>query len=186
MKKSARLLLVAAVALGFAGTAQAADKAFTVTSSAFKDGGMLAKKFAGKDANNKNCVGDDISPPLAWKNAPAGTNSFALVVTDPEGRKGLGVVHWVVYNFAASKTSLKEGEGSTPSSAFTGGKSQAGIGTWHGPCPPFGENPHHYTFEVIALDLPPTLPAGLTRDDLFKQIDGHAIGVTGIIGKFGH
>ena len=47
---------------------------------------MLAKKIAGTNKSNPNCVGDNVSPPLSWTNLPAGTKSFALLMVDPEGR----------------------------------------------------------------------------------------------------
>ena len=86
-------LTAVAAALLLVGTAHAAD-VFTITSSSFKDGTLLAKKNAGANKSNPNCVGENVSPPLAWTNVPAGTTSFALVMTDPEGR-GTGVDHWI-------------------------------------------------------------------------------------------
>ncbi|MGC1681345.1 MAG: hypothetical protein WA760_08360, partial [Pseudolabrys sp.] len=78
-------LAAAAGILLLAGTVHAAE-VFTITSSAFKDGALLAKKNAGDNKSNPNCVGENVSPPLAWSNVPAGTTSLALVMTDPEGR----------------------------------------------------------------------------------------------------
>ena len=78
---------------------------FTITSSSFKDGTLLAKKNAGANKSNPNCVGENVSPPLAWTNVPAGTASFALVMTDPEGR-GIGVDHWIAYGIPAYVTSF--------------------------------------------------------------------------------
>src|ERR1700761_3949235 len=57
---------------------------FVLTSPAFEDNGHLAKKFAGNDKTNANCVGENISPPLSWSNAPKETKSFALMLVDPE------------------------------------------------------------------------------------------------------
>ena len=85
-----------AAATGFAllaGTAHAADP-FTLTSSSFKDGTLLPKKMAGDNKANPNCVGENLSPQFSWSNPPAGTVSYALMMTDPEGRNGLGVDHW--------------------------------------------------------------------------------------------
>ena len=40
-------------------------------------------------------------------------------------------------------------------------------------------------FTVIATDLDPgALPAGLTRDELWEKLKGHAKGVAGIVGLF--
>ena len=117
-------LATAAGVLLLAGTAYA--EPFSLTSPAFKDGGMRAIKNAGANKANPNCVGENISPPLAWTNVPEGTKSFALLMTDPEGQAGLGSVHWVAYSIPASVTSFAEGEVSKPSDKYVGGKGSAG------------------------------------------------------------
>jgi Raf kinase inhibitor-like YbhB/YbcL family protein len=175
-------LAAAAVVLLLAGTAQAAE-VFIITSSAFKDGTLLPKKMAGANKANPNCVGENVSPPLAWSNVPAGTTSFALAMTDPEGR-GTGVNHWIAYGIPASVTSFAEGETSQPSEKYVGGIGTAKQSIYMGPCTPPG-SPHHYTFVLIATDLDPkALPPGLTKLELFDKLEGHVKGSTGIIGLF--
>ncbi|MGB9395125.1 MAG: YbhB/YbcL family Raf kinase inhibitor-like protein, partial [Pseudolabrys sp.] len=175
-------LSAVATVLLLAGTAHA-DGVFTITSSAFKDGTLLAKKNAGANKSNPNCVGENVSPPLAWTNVPAGTTSFALVMTDPEGR-GTGVDHWIAYGIPASVTSFAEGETSKPSDKYVGGIGTAKQNIYMGPCTPPG-SPHHYTFVLIATDLDPkALPPGLTKLELFDKLNGHVKGSTGIIGLF--
>ena len=78
-------LAAAAGVLLIAGTAHAAD-VFTITSTAFKDGGRLPTKMAGNIKTNPNCVGENVSPQLSWTNPPAGTKSYVLLMSDPEGR----------------------------------------------------------------------------------------------------
>ena len=161
-------------------------QSFTITSTGFEDGGMLAKKFAGNTKGNPNCVGDNISPQFSWTNVPAGTRSFALIMVDPEGRGGLGVIHWVAYGISASINSFAEGELSQLGSKYVGGKGTAGLGYYLGPCTPPVTGLHHYTFTLIATDLEPdALPAGLTRDELFTRLNGRTKGAAGIVGLFG-
>jgi Raf kinase inhibitor-like YbhB/YbcL family protein len=168
-----------------AGQVGNAAEPFTLTSPAFKDGTPLQKKNAGNRKDNPNCVGENVSPPLAWSNPPAGTKSFALVMVDPEGRGGLGVIHWVAYGIPASVTGFAEGEVSNPSPHYVGGKGTNGAATYLGPCTPRGA-PHHYTFTLIATDLEPAdLPPGLTRDELFTKLTGRTKGATGLVGLFG-
>ncbi|HTP84319.1 MAG TPA: YbhB/YbcL family Raf kinase inhibitor-like protein [Alphaproteobacteria bacterium] len=165
----------------------AAKKVFNISSPALRDFGMLKKKYAGKNDQNKNCVGDNVSPPLKWTNAPANTKSFAIIMFDPAGRGGAGVVHWVAYDIPAAKTSLKEGEASQPSNEFKGGKNTPGLTTYFGPCPPFGDKPHPYVITLIASDIAPgTLQAGMTKDELAAALNGHVLGATTMVARFGH
>jgi phosphatidylethanolamine-binding protein (PEBP) family uncharacterized protein len=111
------LMLAGGFALSMMGGGSPAKAAevLTLSSSAFEDNGTLAVKNACSDKQRSpNCVGENLSPPLAWKNAPEGTKSFALLLFDPEGRAPAGVSHMVLYGIPASVTSFAEGELSKP------------------------------------------------------------------------
>jgi Raf kinase inhibitor-like YbhB/YbcL family protein len=169
--------------LGMSATANAAE-AFALTSTTFKDGTMMPKKVANKNAQNPNCVGDNVSPQLSWSGAPAGTKSFALTMVDPEGRGGLGVFHWVAYGIPPTVTSFAENEVSKETDKYVGGKSTQGVAAYSGPCTPPG-SPHHYTFLIIATDLEPKeLPAGLTLPELQAKLNGKVKGAAGLVGLF--
>ena len=168
-----------------AGQVANAAEPFMLMSSGFKDGTPLQKKNSNNTPGNANCVGENVSPPLAWSNPPDGTKSFALTMVDQEGRGGTGVVHWIAYGIPASVTGFSEGEVSKASDKYVGGKGTAGASTYMGPCMPPGA-PHHYTFILIATDLEPKdLPPGLTREELYAKLSGHTKGVTGLVGLFG-
>ncbi|WP_409521705.1 YbhB/YbcL family Raf kinase inhibitor-like protein [Pantoea sp.] len=157
---------------------------FTLQSSDFTDNAMLEKAFAGNAQGNPSCTGENVSPALSWSNAPAGTRSFALMITDPVGGKGLGVTHLVAYNIAADRTSFAQGE-LAKGTGYTGGKNSPGTTRYYGPCPPVGSGVHHYNFVLVATDLPPDqLPAGLTHDALVAKLKGHALGAATIVGRF--
>ncbi len=195
-----RLLTAAAGTLAFAlplglaaGAAQAADP-FSIKSTTFQDGKMMPKKVANSTANaptNPNCVGDNVSPELSWSNVPEGTKSFVLLMTDPEGRGGAGVDHWVAYGIPATVTGFAEGETSKPSDKYVGGKSTQGVGFYSGPCTPPGQIPHHYTFVLVATDFDPhEMAPGMTRQDVLNKLaapgapPAHTKGVAGIVGLF--
>jgi Raf kinase inhibitor-like YbhB/YbcL family protein len=173
--------------------ALAAD-VFTLKSSTLEDGKIMPKKVANSAANtqnNPNCVGDNVSPEFSWSNVPEGTKSVVMLMTDPEGHGGAGVVHWVAYGVPASVTGLAEGEVSKPSEKYVGGKSTRGVGFYSGPCTPPNTMPHHYTFVLIATDFEPKeLPPGLTRDEVIAKIapdNGppvHAKADAGLVGLF--
>ena len=189
MKLGMKSLLLAGglVLASFGGAPAAKDPdPFRLTSPSFADNAPLAKKNAGDRAGNANCVGQSVSPPLKWANPPDGTTSFALLLVDPEGRGGLGVVHMVTYGIPASVTGFAEGELSKPSDKFVGGKSTMGLATYFGPCTPPGDW-HHYTFTLIATDLDPkALQPGMTRDELFAALAGHTKTAAGLVVRFRH
>ena len=194
MRHIVSALLAGALALGTVQVANAAKaakaekaKVFTLTSSAFKDGGQLKVKNAGNNKQNPNCVGENVSPPLAWKNPPEGTKSYALLMFDPDGRAPAGVSHWVAYGIPVSVTGFAEGEVSKDGDKYVGGSSLFKIGHYFGPCTPPNTDWHHYTFTLIATDLDPkALKAGLTREELTKELQGHVKGSAGLIGRFKH
>ena len=180
---SRRLLMPICAVLMSSGLSGAAN-AFVLTSTTFKDGGMMPQKVSNKPPPNPNCVGDNISPQLSWKNPPGGTKSYAITLVDPEGYGGMGVVHWVSYGIPLNVTSFAEGEVSKSSGKFVGGKSTEGVEYYSGPCSPPGP-PHHYVFRVIATDLAPNaLAPGLTLDELQSKLAGHTKGAAGLVGLF--
>jgi len=183
------LLLVGGIAAASLCATQVANAAepFTLESPAFKDGTPLQKKNAGNFKKNPNCVGENISPPLQWKNAPAGTKSYAIIMQDPTGRNGLGVIHWLAYGIPASVTGFKEGEVSKPSDKFVAGVNIVKVPHYFGPCTPPNTTWHHYSFTLIATDLDPkALKPGLTVDELKAALKGHAKAATELIGLFKH
>jgi Raf kinase inhibitor-like YbhB/YbcL family protein len=103
------------------------------------------------------CEGGNVSPSLSWKNAPAGTKSFAITVYDPDAPTGSGWWHWVMFNIPATVTSLAAGvgnpaSGETPKGAVQS-KTDFGKPGYGGPCPPKGDKPHRYVFTVYALKV---------------------------------
>jgi hypothetical protein len=173
-----------AVLVVTAPASQAQAAPFEVTSTAFKDGGMLAKKNAADDPM-RMCGGENVSPPLAWSGAPAKTKSFAIFMFDPDGLGGLSVSHWVAYGIPGNVTSLGEGEAGKASQKFIGGKGTRDNALYIGPCPPVGETAHHYIFTLVALDLEPgALKPGLTRAEMLEAFKGHALGGASIVGRF--
>jgi Raf kinase inhibitor-like YbhB/YbcL family protein len=184
----------ATLGLGFAVTAASAADPFSMTSTTFQDGKMMPKKTANNKANSNNgpnCVGDNVSPQFSWTNVPDGTKSFVLLMVDPEGRGGAGVMHWVAYGIPASVTGFAEGETSKLTDKYVGGKSTQGVGFYSGPCTPPGQVAHHYTFTLIATDFDPKAMApGMTHDEVVGQLappgqpPQHTKGVAGMIGLF--
>jgi Raf kinase inhibitor-like YbhB/YbcL family protein len=112
-----------------------------LTSSAFSDGSAIPRRFT--------CDGENLSPPLEWSDAPAGTRSFVLLCDDPDAPGGTWH-HWAGYDIAATQTSLATG------AAQHAGAPKQAVNDFHnvgygGPCPPRRHGPHHYHFRLLAL-----------------------------------
>ncbi|HEY1505349.1 MAG TPA: YbhB/YbcL family Raf kinase inhibitor-like protein [Stellaceae bacterium] len=181
-----RAITALAVSAVLAGTAQAA--VLEVTSSAFKESGMIAAKYAGHLVTKRgasaptDCGGENVSPPLAWKNVPAGTKSFGLVIYDPDGAKGGGAVHWLAYGIAGDRRGLPEGFGNK-TDGYVGGSGAAGNRDYMGPCPIPGHT-NHYIFSLYALDLAPdALQPGMTRDQFLETVKGHVLDIGSIVAR---
>ena len=144
--------------------------------SAFEPGGDISAKFT--------CDGSDTSPALGWNTPPEGTQSFALVVEDPDA-PGRTWVHWVLYDLPATERHLPEGvapEGKLPSGARQGRNDFGRIG-YGGPCPPPGPA-HRYYFKLYALDTRPELKPGTTRAQLDRSMRGHILAQANLMGRY--
>jgi len=155
-----------------------------ITSSGWTDGGVVPDKYS--------CAGPGgfanmTSPPVQWANPPAGTQSFVLLLHDPDAhaRKSLDdITHWIVFNIPGDSTGLPEGvKPDAPATVGVQGNNIMGRPGFMGPCAPAGP-PHHYTLELLALDTKLDLPAGASRDDILKAADGHVLTGTVYIGLF--
>ena len=159
---------------GCATTMEGPATAFRLTSPDMADNSKLPAKAAGNLAKNPNCTGQNVSPALAWSNAPEKTRSFAIIWDDQAGRAGLGVSHAVIYGIPAKTTSFAEGAlGGAPSGGnFVAGKNTLGM-HWLGPCSPRGNAPQHYVMTIIATTLEPgELQPGLTKAEVLKALEG--------------
>jgi len=179
----AALLVLAGVSSAAAQQQQAPPPSkFKLMSSNFSDGGQIPNNISCADPNAT-------SPALQWSNPPAGATSFALVMhdTDAAPQKGvMDVTHWILWNIPSSSTSVAANV--KPDSSPDGiaqGKNVRGVNGYQPPCPPPGATAHHYVFELFALDTKVDLPAGSTRADMLKAMDGHVIGKATTAATFG-
>jgi Raf kinase inhibitor-like YbhB/YbcL family protein len=145
--------IAATVVMAAIPAARAGGGKFTLTSPDIAEGKSIA---AAQVFNQFGCTGGNISPALAWSNAPAGTQSFALLMHDPDAPTGSGWWHWVVYNIPANVSSLPAGAGDPhkklmPAGAAQGRTDYGSVG-YGGPCPPPGK-PHRYYLRLYALKV---------------------------------
>ena len=161
---------------------------FTVTSPDVKAGGKIAEPFV---FNSFGCTGGNASPALTWKNAPAGTKSFAVTMYDPDAPTGSGWWHWLAFNLPAATTGLATGAGSADGAALPAGTIQGrtdfGTPGYGGPCPPKGDKPHHYIFTVFALktDTLPMVDANSPAAMVGYFLNANALAKTSLTAKYG-
>jgi len=198
-------VLVAAASLAACADVQVSEppEPFTLTSSAFVESAVIPTRYTGD--------GQNVSPPLQWRGAPPGTESFALVLVDPDVPWGQTVpvygempppgtqpadffIHWIVTGIPATTTLLQDGAspGSMPagivehmnSFALFGGEANQ----YGGPAPPPGTKAHAYRFVLYALDVPSL--AGITEQSTFSDVTaamvGHVLAAATLTGYFGH
>jgi Raf kinase inhibitor-like YbhB/YbcL family protein len=150
---------------------------FTLTSSAFTHDHAIPPLYT--------CDGEDRSPPLAWSDIPPGTQSFVLMIDDPDApdpqAPKLTWVHWLLYNLPATIDHLDAGCPTLPSGT------KLGLNNWHrtqygGPCPPIGR--HRYFHQLYALDcLLPDLHHP-TQAQLTQAMKGHILGKAELVGTY--
>ena len=184
MTRGLRGLLVGGLLLGvvlpwFSEAAPMTQK-FRLSSSAYTDGGAIPARFT--------CDGADVSPPLAWSGAPAGTKSYAFILDDPDApdpaAPKMTWVHWVLYDIPVDLHGLSEGA----SKQLPAG-TREGVNDWKrsgygGPCPPIGR--HRYVHKLYALDtVLPDLHRP-TRDALLAAMRGHVLAQAQLIGTYQH
>jgi Raf kinase inhibitor-like YbhB/YbcL family protein len=142
-----------------------------LTSPSFVDGGFIPKKFT--------CDGGDINPELQIQNVPAGAQSLALILHDPDAPVSGGFTHWVVWNIDPAAPFIKEE--SVPPGAREGLNGAGKIG-YVGPCPPSGT--HHYQFRLYALDSPLDLGVTTTATMLESEIEKHLLETAELVGLY--
>jgi hypothetical protein len=150
---------------------------FELTTSSFTAGGNIPKQFT--------CEGEDISPSLVWTEPPPGTQSFALIMDDPDAPMGT-FVHWVAYNLPATTRQLPDRVPRNDDLAGGGlqGRNDFGRTGYGGPCPPPGK-PHRYFFKLYALDSKLNLQSRIRKKDLEQAMKGHVLAEAQLMGRYG-
>jgi len=150
--------------------------AFALKSGTIPDGGAIPKRYTCEEAG--------ISPPLHWDDPPAGTQSFALILDDPDAPQG-PFTHWVLYDLPAEARRIPENvipDEAGPDGSRQG-KNSAGRVGYNGPCPPGGAQ-HRYVFDLYALDALLQLPPGATKAELIGAMGGHIIAEAQLTGLY--
>ena len=165
--------------------------AFSLTSPAFKPDADIPAQYTceGSESAKERHTGDvnaGISPTLSWDDPPAGTQTFALLVDDPDAQGG-SWIHWVVYDIPGSTRTIAQ---ATPKQETLPDGSKHGLNDWRnpfyqGPCPPRGDAPHRYVFTLYALDSTSGLEPAAKKTHLMLFITKHTLAKAELVGHFG-
>jgi Raf kinase inhibitor-like YbhB/YbcL family protein len=151
------------------------DDTMNLTSTAFSYGEPIPAKYT--------CKGADASPPLMWDEPPDGTQSFALIMEDPDAPAGTWV-HWLLFNIPAAARGLSEGIPAdvTFADGSVQGLTSARSHGYHGPCPPSGT--HRYLFKLHALDTLLPLLSDADKKSVLAAMQGHILAQAEWMGTF--
>jgi Raf kinase inhibitor-like YbhB/YbcL family protein len=165
------------------GRGRGAVQVMTLT-AIWPDGGSIPVRFTQ--------AGGEDSPPLEWSDVPEGVVSYVLIVHDVDAAIGNGtddVLHWMVWNIPGSLNKLP---GSIPQGAqlACGARQISATGPmYRGPGAPASGPPHHYVFELFALDAMLDVPAvgaspPQARANVVSAMAGHIRGKAVYVGLF--
>jgi Raf kinase inhibitor-like YbhB/YbcL family protein len=191
-----KLILTGAALLACAGLMNAQEKGkggkkggfqlapmIHITIDGFADGGIIPNKFTCAAGQGSP------SPAIHWTGAPANTQSYVVILHDPDpvlgGSATNDVLHWAIFDIPGDATGLPEGikNGDQPD----GSKNINNMGNsmgYMGPCAPPGHGAHHYTFEVYGLNAKLGLPSTTSRAELLAAMSGKVIAKGVYIGMF--
>lgn len=148
-----------------------------LSSPAFAEGETIPTKYTR--------IGDNLSPPLRWSGAPAGTRSFVLMMEDPDAPNGT-FHHWAIFNIPPDRDHLSESVETGPdATGLRYGANDFGNARYDGPEPPEGHGLHHYHFQLAALDVPSlSLAADSGAKRIWQEAGKHLLQKAELIGTF--
>jgi len=134
----------------------------TLASPDFKNGGAIPPALT--------CDGKGTPPTLAWRSLDPSQGAEAVfIVEDPDAKSTF--THWTVYGIPTATGSGLAPHGQFPVGVKQG-KNSAGKTGWTPPCPPKGDDPHHYTFALYEIKEGSSLPAGASPEQVRALLKG--------------
>jgi Raf kinase inhibitor-like YbhB/YbcL family protein len=141
-----------------------------ISTPSFEDGATIPARYT--------CLGAGGPPPLRFSGVPAEARELALVMEDADADHFL---HWTVLGIPPRTRTLA---GRFPAGTV---ETSNGFGDrgWGAPCPPEGDDPHRYLFEVYALDARLGLDSKASAGEVRDAIAKHALAAGTLTGRFG-
>jgi hypothetical protein len=155
----------------------------TLTTGAWVDGTDIPPRYT-------QAVGDMVvSPKLDWTNTPPNTQTFVLLMHDPDVSRNKTTddqTHWIMWNIPGSAKGLPENVPAQPMlpDGAAQGKNGGDTVGYRGPGAPAAGPKHHYTIELYALDTKLDLGPETPRADVMKALNGHIVGKAVYVGLF--
>lgn len=159
---------------------------FILKSPSFDPKEMISDKYV---FNGMGCQGENLSPELQWEGEPEETESYALVVMDPDAPIAGGWRHWTVVNIPKDVHQLPEGASTKRKLPKQALEVENDFDEVHygGPCPPVGDRPHRYVFTLYALKTPHlNLNQDSDRVTVETSLENNSIAKTSFTVRYGH
>jgi phosphatidylethanolamine-binding protein (PEBP) family uncharacterized protein len=144
-----------------------APQSITVTSAAFTDGGPMPQSSAGKG------VGDNTSPALQWAGLAPETRQVVLIIDDVDVPLPRPLLHTIAV-IDPTVDSVAAGSLQPGAAGIRFIRADLGHRGYAGPRPIPGHGPHHYRFQLFAVD--DTIPDSVTTAKaLLARMRGHVL-----------
>ena len=162
---------------GLSPTAPLAD--MKIISSGIVDG-EIAERYGSRGTQKADGV-PTLSLPIMIANFPERTQSYALIMKDPDALPVAGHewVHWLVVFYMPL---MAENASIAQQSAVLQGMNDFETIGYGGPAPPDKE--HNYLITVYALDIRPSLQEGFSEAELLEAIADHILDEASINGVY--
>lgn len=151
--------------------------AIEVSSLAFADHAPIPARYTADGAGH--------SPPLNWRNVPAGVDSLVLLVEDADSPTPAPLVHAIVVALPPEDGGIGEGAIASAEQEGTGlhtGRNSYLQAAWLPPDPPPGHGVHRYAFQVYALKAGDAFSETPGRDELVDALRARAVASGLLIG----
>jgi len=166
--------------------ASAAPNAFTLSSTAFANGGLMPKVHECTSGGGQDPAKKNESPPLAWSGAPAAAKSYAIVMRDLDNNN---LIHWVIYDIPATAASLPQNVQHVYQPPVPAGSRQvyyrgsASLFGYQGPCSPSTVNTYEFVVHALNRASLTNLNNNSSTQTAARAISAASIGTARITGE---
>ncbi|PPK62763.1 YbhB/YbcL family Raf kinase inhibitor-like protein [Actinokineospora auranticolor] len=182
----AAVLVVGAVAVSPAVSSAGQGSAFSVSSAAFTNGGLIPKVHECTSGGGNDPAKRNESPPLSWAGAPAGAKSYAIVMRDLDNNN---LIHWVIYDIPVGSTSLPQNVAHSYQPPTPAGSRQvyyrgsASLYGYQGPCSPSTVNTYEFVVHALNKATLTNLSQNSSTQTAARAITAASIGSARITGE---